>query len=610
MDAKTLFYTENRSITTTSIVESFLYTKKYVEPYSDMEFDEDNVNKDRIINKCKGFLYAYLIGANTSPGKVASNLQRILKELSNLIHARIVNNDLDLHTSKLIELQRQFIDVAHKYDITKDLEISAKHLNNSTVEMLKKELIYLGVWDVITNRMFSLPDLSSGISIEQWNVIENKMLDFIKKIISEQNKHLSVEEIPSLNKFIPVVVNEADIEEKIFTEWVSILLKPECNLKTFFTNKLPFLKELGTVARNLMGEDSFAKSCERIYYNGLIKNIREAEDFDLTSLKSPVWQSLALCAKITNSDIDALYSLMKSYGVEDYRYAVSLWGAICGYADMPKTFYNKITDNISIEEAYGYVINISKNLYGFEGGNIMVRNNLTFIESHITESLQTTVCRYMEEYEKSGKKLSIKSKDSIHKALNTVTEGTVLNFLTKLKGLTGFIKIGSNSFWTYLKDRACPEYDQIITNGKINKKTKKNDMTLSLFDQNKELEGTNENNNFMSKSSIKHEPNEPTDSLFIYDKNVKYYIMECAYFSVEIRNVLSKEVLKFQNYYKEGKYYNQPDRYPIDNRSTIKHFKNWCFYDNGSYRPIIKDSNENRQRFDLLAQDLLSRYGK
>ena len=164
LDAKVLFYSKAGSFTT-QFTESFTYSKEYIESYPDLEFDEENLLRDKKVNKCKGFLYAYLIGANTSPGEGVSCLQRILKDLSNLIHARIINNDFRLHIEKINELQNQFENEASKYDVVKKkLAESANRLNSSTVKMLQNELKSLGLWDALAHRMFSLPNLSSVYS--------------------------------------------------------------------------------------------------------------------------------------------------------------------------------------------------------------------------------------------------------------------------------------------------------------------------------------------------------------------------------------------------------------------------------------------------------------
>lgn len=614
LDAKVLFYSEAGSFTT-QFTESFTYSKACIESYPDLEFDEDNLARDKRINKCKGFLYAYLIGANTSPGEGVSCLQRILKDLSNLIHARIINNDFGLHTEKITELQIQFENEARKYDIvTKKLAESANRLNSSTVKMLQSELEILGLWDTLAHRMFSLPNLSAVYSFEQWENIEFTITQFINRISSASNNRLLVDEIPSIHEYEPPMIplRASNQEIEIYTAWIKLLLNPKYNLKEFFASKLSYLKNLGIAAKGIMGDEIFANSPERFYYNGLIKNIREAEDFDLLSHDSLVWQSLAICAKATNPDIDALYSLMTSYAIEDYRCAVAMWGAMCGYADMPKTFFNRIIEGVSVGEAYQYVCCIEKRIHGFESATlvtqtsqILERTDVPIAEPFEYNSLENIVHKYLTEYEKEkGKKLPKSHRESIEKALSITSDGKVLSFLMKLNDFPGFTKKTQTSFWTFLKDKACPEYDEITT-AKTKKKSAKNKQeSLDLF-----TNSIDENEIFSQNGGGERKSINPTASKFVEDTNVKCFILSSNNLPKQMREKLSKEVIIFQKRYAPGgKFYSQPSKYPVDNKSTINHFKNWCFYDNGSYPPIVKDTSENRQYFERLTQDLLNRY--
>lgn len=627
LDAKTLFYEKAGSFAIPR-TESFVYSKEYIEPYSDVEFDEENLANDKKINKCKGFLYAYLIGANTSPGEGVSDMQQVLKELSNLIHARIINNDYSLHGERINELQKRFETEARKYDIvTKKLSESANRLNSSTIEMLQTELVRLGVWEALACKMFSLPSLSYVCSSEQWDNIETKMTQFIASVSSAANNRLIVNEIPAIHEYEPPVVclRASNQEIEIYTAWIKLLLNPECNLKGFFANKLSFLKNLGIVAKEIMGDEAFANSPERAYYNGLIKNIREAEDFGLSSLNSMVWQSLAICAKATNPDVDALYSLMTSCAIEDYRCAVAMWGAMCGYADMPKPFFNRIVEGVNVQDAYDYTCCIEKRIHGFESAALVTQipqkieeaEKILTADPLVQDSLKSIVQKHLREYEEgNGKKLSKSHRESIEKALSITSDGTILSFLMKLNDFPGFTRRTQTSFWTYLKERACPEYDQITSVKSSPKKSpKKEQEQMSLWNQLKEtaISVTKDVSDGVSQLLGKDnhsQPNEikPTSNLFVYDANVCHFISSRSYLPSQILETLYKKVGSFQKTYaKGGRNYNRKEC-PTDNKSTIDHFKHWCFYDKGGYPPIVEGTPENKQYFEQLTQDLLNRY--
>lgn len=618
LDAKVLFYSKAGSFTT-QFTESFTYSKEDIESYPDLDFDEENLIRDKRVNKCKGFLYAYLIGANTSPGEGVSRLQKNLKDLSNLIHARIINNDFRLHTEKINELQFLFENEARKYDvITKKLAESANRLNSSTIEMLQSELERLGLWETLAHRMFSLPNLSAVYSLEQWKCIELTMTQFIDRVSYTSNNRLLVEEIPSIHEYeppmIPLRASNQDIE--IYTAWIKLLLNPKCNLKEFFTNKLSYLKELGIAAKGIMGDETFTNSPERSYYNRLIKNIREAEDFDLSSLKSFIWQSLAICAKATNPDIDALYSLMTSYAIEDYRCAVAMWGAMCGYADMPKTFFNRIIEGVSIEDAYQYVCCIEKIIHGFESATLVIQTSQMSEETDIPlaerseyNSLENIVFKYLTEYEKGkGKKLSKPHRESIEKALSITSDGKVLSFLMKLNTFTGFTKKTQTSFWTFLKDKACPEYDEITTAKPTKKTAKKKQKPLSWLDStidgNKDdaIVGISNSSKgvTISKQTIIEIP--LSSNYFINDSNVLSFIETISYIKPYLDRIKS-DITYLQKEYQPGGQYAKGGKKESDpsNSQVIKHLGN-LIKKNHTKHPVPEDV------VNILKQHLLDRY--
>ena len=104
-------------------------------------------------------------------------------------------------------------------------------------------------------------------------------------------------------------------------------------------------------------------------------------------------------------------------------------------------------------------------------------------------------------------------------------------------------------------------------------------------------------------------PIHPTSSKFVEDANVNYFILSRNYLPIKMRETLSRKVITFQKGYAPGgKYCSNPLDNPTDNRSTIDHFKHWCFYDKGGYPPIVEGTYENKQYFEQLMQDLFNRY--
>ena len=104
-------------------------------------------------------------------------------------------------------------------------------------------------------------------------------------------------------------------------------------------------------------------------------------------------------------------------------------------------------------------------------------------------------------------------------------------------------------------------------------------------------------------------PTTPTSYKFVADTNVGNFILSRNYLPKQMREMLSKKVISFQKGYAPGgRYYSNPSENPVDNKSTIEHFKHWCFYDKGGYPPIVEGTSENKHYFEQLTQDLLNRY--
>lgn len=466
MDIKSLFYEEAGDFVSLShySVDRFDYSKNMLEVIKDEDFDIENLLRDQRINKSKGFMYAYVIGANTSPGENISHLMQIKKELSNIVHARIINQDMTLQTEKLNILRKEYQQGVDLIDPQKcKIKESAERLNGSTFEQLKKELINLGVWNIVSQRMYTLPDIQYLSVMEDWESINHEADNFLNNALLETQKNLLIDQLPTLDKdSFPIALslkNISAIEETIFIEWVKMFLNVECTLEIFFGNKAAYLKNAGIKAKEIMGDDVFSQSLERSYYNGLIKNIREAEDFNLLSIHSIVWQSLAICAKATSLTIEAIENLLVSYAIEDYRYSMAIWGAMCGYADMPKTFYNQITKGLPIKESFDYVREVSKRINGFQideyevpkkNINEVITSNVTTQNIVYNHNISSIVRERLNEFEKErGKPLSKNAREAMFKVLNESQD--MKSFLSRMGNSSGFKKGLGKAFLDYLQ---------------------------------------------------------------------------------------------------------------------------------------------------------------
>lgn len=307
---------------------------------------------------------------------------------------------------------------------------------------------------------------------------------------------------------------------------------------------------------------------------------------------------------------------MTSYAIEDYRCAVAMWGAMCGYADMPKTFFNRIIEGISVEEAYQYVCCIEARIHGYESATLVTQfsqmteeTDIPLVEPIEYNSLENIVLKYLTEYEKEkGKKMPKSHRDSIKKALSFTSDGTVLSFLMKLNDFPGFTKKTQTSFWTYLKDKTCPEYDEVTT-GKTKKKSAKNKQEIpslfgSIMDEYKNDTIVGMSNSSKEAVNLKQTIIETPlcSENFIDDSNALSFINALPYIKPYLDSI-TRDIIYIQKEYKVGGQYAKGGKKESNpsNNQVIKHLGNLI-------KKVHKEHPIPEEIINRLTKDLFDRY--
>lgn len=114
------------------------------------------------------------------------------------------------------------------------------------------------------------------------------------------------------------------------SEWLTI-----DNLRL---NRLDVASEITRLVRDAMiecGQD-WEASPERSFLNGLRQYIASGGDFDITQAPSVVLKGIATFI-LKGDDFEEMMRYMEYTALNDYRFALGLWGACKGFVDMPKT---------------------------------------------------------------------------------------------------------------------------------------------------------------------------------------------------------------------------------------------------------------------------------
>ena len=348
------------------------------------DYDNNAVSFDIIINKLKGMMYGYLLGANNSSSKEVVSLKRNTKELRNVLSAILASPDgraTQYQTQQLnnlyTEINRDFYTVSgvetrinniiaeknKKFETPKYVDIlkDAGYYQ----EWLKKQISYLNLRYYQVETFYSSPKSMDKVAEL------DRYIDSIEKKISvyDAKQKLAVSEFPIVqNCRIVDVPNQKEFLSVLFTAY-----KDEVWIGAeFLSSRLNFAKTGGVLLREKMG-DKWETSVVRNYINSLLKNLNEYTEFEINSIDSDVLKSFAAFCQKGEGDIDKLKDYLISNGIGDFRIAYALWGLVFGYAEMPKTLTNDLfesEDEQYISECYKY---IHKQLHSIELDGVLDR---------------------------------------------------------------------------------------------------------------------------------------------------------------------------------------------------------------------------------------------
>ena len=497
-------------------------------------------------------------------------------------------------------------------------------------------------------------------SPESYNTAVDTLNSVVRKIelrsISKGQKN-EVKELVRISNDVSVNVLDKTVKPEFYD---SLLNSQICNEYETVKNEngidepLAIAYNGGKILQRILG-DKWTDSRWANYINALLSHLQESSAFDLFSIDNDVLNSFAaFCQKGDN--IDRLSEYLVQCGFNNYRLAFGLYGATRGFASLPKTFTSTLI-NGDRDYYKSFVLEIYRQLFGVNISNAefpIHPNSSDILESGIGSTIMENISKIETKPSKQTQVISAVSQaleleDAVQspKAFMYIFDSFPNIKRTKAyKTLEGANFAEDNG--SYTPDQFRRKIYSIV--GKEGLKTQKENIDKAI-----ELEGKRQNpeaflnildnflkptdaaykkivklisefvssnttayqqlqgnNKVVSKTNVEKsnlKPINPTSSIFVEDLNVSYFILSRNYLPIQIRETLSKKVITFQRGYAPGgRYYSSPLDNPVDNKSTIEHFKHWCFYDKGGYPPIVEGTTENKQFFEQLTQDLLNRY--
>ena len=396
-----LFFSEQDKLVTKSLSEhslevkiSKLYIPKMtvVRPYEECDFSKIKIREtsvlnvtcknDERMNRLKGMLYGYYIGAMLSTSKEDVEKLRILQEVQNEFSAIISSGAGYLS----VEKERRLWELSMRWEQLSPLYIELTG-EGYDVKKLNSILRKYGARLPINN--LGLSHYTVYLTQQPVEGVKNPAMEWIEREIEKQSNSL----LRYGKKINPedgaIITNGVDVNDiqipdhvELVKHWLNTLLLDSKQTARDSYSKMELADMVTDSTIDFMG-NNWKESLERVFLNKLRKHIA-GEAFDVE------WDNGALCSiaavVLRGDEWDTLLSFMQRKGMYDYRLAFALYGALTGYANMTRDFVDMLFE----DKKYG--LQVYKEFYGqLLGKDLSTSPNVTPtpIEVRIPEETNT-----------------------------------------------------------------------------------------------------------------------------------------------------------------------------------------------------------------------------
>ena len=331
------------------------YPNKYdfsltIHPTLDHNSDT-SINDDRI-NRLKGMLYGYYIGAWMSSDKIKIERLGILLDVQNIFSAAISSG-----RNKEDELRG----LSKRWEQLNPLYIELQKVTPAVdivISVLKKNGVRLPIENLglsLYTRYLSEPTREGESNpAMQWISIKiNEVLDNMAKT----RKTANIDEEGILTNGSELLTIEATKDKDMVKHWFNAVLLQDGTPAIASWNRMDLADRI-TDATSLLLNNEWKNSPQRTFLNKLRHHIGNGDALDVE------WNNEALCSIaaviLHGEEWDKMVRFMQRKGMYDYRLAFAFYGALTGYADLTRDLVDTICD----ETPNGYFDQLYIELYG------------------------------------------------------------------------------------------------------------------------------------------------------------------------------------------------------------------------------------------------------
>lgn len=389
-----------------------------------------SIEKDIRINKMKGLLYGYYIGAYLSTPKEITERHKRLTELKNIFGAVVSSEGRQPTGVQQKRMEAIFFEIKKENPafeaLTQYCPDNMDAILNFEFRCIRSGVSYPNYFDA-DEIIRELSTEEEAKKASSWLRNEEKKL---AKDEQTKRKPLSVnanELIVKGNALsdISTALLQNEDEKKLVKAWVNnIFILPDYN-KNIASFKSDLADKITTKAKEIFGDAKWENSDMKIWLNNMRRYINGKDG--KIEWGNPLVASIT-SVLLKGDDIDNLLAFMRSKSVSDYRIAFAFYGMLYGFANLTRDF----TDNLYTYKDNNYISEVYKAIYEQTQGKPFpaislpeknYRSPYSINGKHVTDSEKASgdaqwKNNFEEIIRQRTRKLNNEDWDKIHKAIN------------------------------------------------------------------------------------------------------------------------------------------------------------------------------------------------
>lgn len=331
-------------------VNSSVDNPMYFKPeYRELPENEKAIKQDIVINKLKGLLYGYYIGAFLSAS--GQNVQKLsaLLEAKDICYS-VLSNEYNAPTSAQRKRLKELFDELNKVD-EKYLKFRKKW--SCQTEDILKDIRDIWGRDLLQYPPEIIDDVDGGSERIQ-SVIDllKRNINACQNRVQKERKRLSVEDAElDVSKVEDIRIKRCSQEDQEkFKKWIQFFIQSNIDGGYLSSKKLEWATELTARTKELLGQ-KWEGSNDKKFLNAVRKLLGgEKVEFE--------WRDGLLCSLaavlVKGESWEKLLSFVQAKKMTDYRFVFAIYGIIKGFANLTNDFTGLIIDT-DTDEGKDYV---------------------------------------------------------------------------------------------------------------------------------------------------------------------------------------------------------------------------------------------------------------